>query len=102
MLLGRELSGEARVVVFNKPTYGLDLQNIDASRQRIADIAERGMGVVLISTDLDELMALSDRIAVMEGGRIRGIVENDGTGETLRLRIGRMMAGEEEHKQATV
>ena len=71
-------------------------------RQRIADIAERGMGVVLISTDLDELMALSDRIAVMEGGRIRGIVENDGTGETLRLRIGRMMAGEEEHKQATV
>ncbi|MGV0877585.1 ABC transporter ATP-binding protein [Martelella sp. FLE1502] len=101
VLLGRELSGEARVVVFNKPTYGLDLQNIDTSRQRIADIAERGLGVLLISTDLDELMALSDRIAVMEGGRIRGIVENDGSGEALRLRIGRMMAGEEEVKQAT-
>jgi len=101
VLLGRELSGEARVVVFNKPTYGLDLQNIDASRQRIAEIAGNGLGVMLISTDLDELMALSDRIAVMEGGRIRGIVENDGTGEALRLRIGRMMAGEEEHKQAT-
>ncbi len=96
VLLGRELSGAARVVVFNKPTYGLDLQNIDASRQRIADIAERGLGVVLISTDLDELMALSDRIAVMEGGRIRGIVDNDGSGEALRLRIGRMMAGEQE------
>ena len=101
VLLGRELSGDARVVVFNKPTYGLDLQNIDKSRERIAEIAERGLGVVLISTDLDELMALSDRILVMEGGRIRGIVENDGTGEALRLRIGRMMAGEEEHKQAT-
>jgi len=101
VLLGRELSGDAHVVVFNKPTYGLDLQNIDASRQRIAEIAARGLGVVLISTDLDELMALSDRIAVMEGGRIRGVVDNDGTGEALRLRIGRMMAGEEEHKQAT-
>lgn len=101
VLLGRELSGEARVVVFNKPTYGLDLQNIDTSRQRIAEIAERGLAVLLISTDLDELMALSDRIAVMEGGRIRGIVDNDGSGEALRLRIGRMMAGEEEQKQAT-
>ncbi len=101
VLLGRELSGDARVVVFNKPTYGLDLQNIDASRQRIAEIAERGLGVLLISTDLDELMALSDRIAVMEGGRIRGIVENDGSGEALRLRIGRMMAGENEPKKAT-
>lgn len=101
VLLGRELSGEARVVVFNKPTYGLDLKNIETSRQRISDIAERGLGVLLISTDLDELMALSDRIAVMEGGRIRGIVENDGSGEALRLRIGRMMAGEEDHEQAT-
>ena len=101
VLLGRELSGDARVVVFNKPTYGLDLQNIDKSRERISEIAERGLGVFLISTDLDELMALSDRIMVMEGGRIRGIVDNDGTGEALRLRIGRMMAGEEEHKQAT-
>lgn len=101
VLLGRELSGEAQVVVFNKPTYGLDLQNIETSRQRISDIAERGLGVLLISTDLDELMALSDRIVVMEGGRIRGIVENDGSGETLRLRIGRMMAGEEEQEQAT-
>lgn len=101
VLLGRELLGEARVVVFNKPTYGLDLKNIDTSRQRISEIAERGLAVLLISTDLDELMALSNRIAVMEGGRIRGIVKNDGSGEALRLRIGRMMAGEEDYKQAT-
>ena len=100
VLLGRELSGEARVVVFNKPTYGLDLQNIETSRRRIGEIAERGLGVVLISTDLDELMALSDRIAVMEGGRVRGVVQNDGSGEALRLRIGRMMAGEDEREEA--
>ncbi|MFB0994346.1 MAG: ATP-binding cassette domain-containing protein, partial [Paracoccaceae bacterium] len=96
VLLARELSGKARVVVFNKPTYGLDLQNTEASRKRISNIAELGMAVILISTDLDELMALADRIAVMEGGVIRGIVSNDGTGEGLRLRIGRLMAGERE------
>jgi general nucleoside transport system ATP-binding protein len=94
VLLGRELSGEAKVVVFNKPTYGLDLQNIEASRDRLSAVAASGTGVILISTDLDELMALSDRIAVIEGGRIHGIVNNDGSGETLRLRVGRLMAGE--------
>lgn len=100
VLLGRELSGEAKVVVFNKPTYGLDLQNIDASRDRLSAVAANGMGVILISTDLDELMALSDRIAVIEGGRIHGIVENDGSGEALRLRIGRLMAGEMDKETA--
>lgn len=94
VLLGRELYGETRVVVFNKPTYGLDLQNIEASRDRIGQIAGAGRGVILISTDLDELMALSDRIAVLENGRLRGVLDNDGSGQALRLRIGRLMAGE--------
>lgn len=100
VLLGRELSGEARVVVFNKPTYGLDVHNIKSSLRRISDIAQSGMGVILISTDLDELMELADRIAVIEGGRIHGIIENDGGGEPLRLRIGRLMAGEEKVEKA--
>ena len=100
VLLGRELSGQARVVVFNKPTYGLDVHNIKSSLRRISDIAQSGMGVILISTDLDELMELADRIAVIEGGRIHGTIENDGSGEALRLRIGRLMAGEEEVEEA--
>ena len=95
VLLGRELSGEARVVIFNKPTYGLDLQNISASRDRIRAIAEGGMAVLLISTDLDELLELADRIMVMERGRVRGILDND-TSEPdgMRRSIGRLMVGE--------
>lgn len=95
VLLGRELSGEARVVVFNKPTYGLDMQNIAASRARIRAIAEAGMAVLLISTDLDELIELSGRIAVMDRGRICGTLENDAArpGE-MRTMIGRLMVGE--------
>jgi ABC-type uncharacterized transport system ATPase subunit len=90
VLLARELSGGARVVVFNKPTYGLDVQNITASRRRIAEIAEAGIAVVLISTDLEELLELADRIAVMSRGRIVGTVENDGA---ARLRVGELMIG---------
>lgn len=94
LLLGRELSGKARVVVFNKPTYGLDLQNIAASRDRIRAIAEAGMAVLLISTDLDELLELADRVMVMEQGRVRGTMENDRSDpDGMRQQIGRLMVG---------
>ncbi|MQT15613.1 putative B6 ABC transporter ATP-binding protein [Segnochrobactrum spirostomi] len=89
-LLARELSGEARAVIFAKPTYGLDVQNIRATRQRIRDAADRGLAVVLISTDLEEVLELSDRIAVMSGGRVVGVVPNDGE---ARNRVGELMSG---------
>jgi simple sugar transport system ATP-binding protein len=89
-LLARELSGEARAVIFAKPTYGLDVQNIRATRQRIRAAADAGLAVILISTDLEEVLELSDRIAVMDRGRITGIVDND---ETARLRVGALMSG---------
>lgn len=94
LLLGRELSGAARLVIFNKPTYGLDMQNILASRQRIRAIADEGKAVLLISTDLDELIALSDRIAVMDRGEICGTLDNDrGAPQQMRHAIGRLMVG---------
>lgn len=97
VLLGRELSGSARIVVFNKPTYGLDMQNITASRRRIREIAEQGVAVVLISTDLDELIELADRIVVMDRGRFTGTVVNEQhQAEAMRLRIGRLMVGEQD------
>ncbi|TBW41340.1 ABC transporter ATP-binding protein [Siculibacillus lacustris] len=89
-LLARELSGEARAVIFAKPTYGLDVQNIRASRRRIREAADRGLAVILISTDLEEVLELSDRIAVMSQGRIVGMVAND---RSARLRVGELMSG---------
>ena len=92
LLLGRELSGAARVIVFNKPTYGLDMQNIVASRDRIRALAETGMAVLLISTDLDELIELCDRIAVMADGGISGEVDAaEADPGALRLALGRLM-----------
>ncbi|MGD1879965.1 MAG: ABC transporter ATP-binding protein [Kiloniellaceae bacterium] len=94
VLLARELAdelvGEAKVVTFNKPTYGLDLQSTRMARDRIRRGAEAGLATVLISTELDELLELSDRIAVMFQGRLAGIVDN---AEGAEREIGLLMTG---------
>jgi general nucleoside transport system ATP-binding protein len=90
VLLARELTARAALVVFNKPTYGLDLQNTQLARERIVEGAARGVAMIVISNELDELAAVSDRIAVMFQGRLNGIVPND---ENADRRIGLLMTG---------
>jgi len=92
VLLARELDAEASVVVFNKPTYGLDLQNTRLAHERILASAERGLAIIVISTDLDELLEISDRIGVMFQGRLVGIVENSAD---VERRVGLLMTGAE-------
>ncbi len=89
-LLARELSFEPRLVVFNKPTHGLDVRTIAMVRERIRALAGRGVGVIVISTDLDELIDLSDRVAVLFEGRITGVVDN---GPDAATRIGGLLVG---------
>jgi general nucleoside transport system ATP-binding protein len=90
VLLARELDAEANVAILNKPTYGLDLHNQRLALDRIVAAAARGVAVIMISTDLDELLEISDRIGVMFQGRLVGIVENDdGAGNKVR----RLMTG---------
>ena len=89
-LLARELQSSAGMVIFSKPTHGLDPRNIIAIRQRIRDGAAQGIVTVLISTDLEEILELSDRIGVMSGGRLAGIVPN---GPAARGAVARLMTG---------
>jgi len=91
-LLARELSFEPHVVVFNKPTHGLDVRTITLVRERIRALAARGVGVIVISTDLDELLDLSERVMVLSRGRIVGIVDN---GPDAATRIGELVIGGE-------
>ena len=90
VLLARELDARATVVVYNKPTHGLDLHNIHLARRRIGEGAAQGLATVLISTELDELLEIGDRIAVMLRGRVVGVVDN---GADAELAIGRLMTG---------
>ena len=90
VLLARELDAEASVAILNKPTYGLDLHNQRLALDRIGQAASRGVALIVISTDLDELLEISDRIGVMFAGRLAGIVDNNGEAGT---KIRRLMTG---------
>jgi simple sugar transport system ATP-binding protein len=89
-LLARELAQKPRAMVYNKPTHGLDLANTSAMRERIREEAEDGVATIVISTELDELLGLCARIAVMSRGSLQGIVEN---GPNAERRIGSLMIG---------
>jgi ABC-type uncharacterized transport system ATPase subunit len=88
LLLARELSGEPRVVVFNKPTHGLDVRTAEFVRDQIRDGAADGHAALLISTEIEELVDLCDRIVVMSRGELTGEVEN---AAGVEERIGALM-----------
>jgi len=90
VLLARELSFDPQVVVYNKPTQGLDVKTTRLVRQRIRDQAREGVSALVISTDLDELLEMCDCIAVLYRGRLAGTVEN---GPDAGERIGELMIG---------
>jgi ABC-type uncharacterized transport system ATPase subunit len=90
LLLGRELAGSPRLIVAVHPTRGVDIGATEAIHTALREQRARGAATLLISEDLDELLALSDRIAVLFAGRIIGIVPARGAD---REEIGLLMAG---------
>jgi simple sugar transport system ATP-binding protein len=88
-VVARELSREVNLLIVSQPTRGVDVGSIEFIHERIIAERDQGKAVLLISTELDEVLALADRIAVMYRGKIVGIVGADATRETL----GKMMAG---------
>ena len=90
VLLARELSFDPKVVVFHKPTYGLDVKTTATVRDLIRKLAEGGGAALVISTDLDELLEICDRIAVLSRGRLVGVVPN---GPGAAEEVGELMVG---------
>jgi simple sugar transport system ATP-binding protein len=90
VVLAREFEGEPRVLVVASPTRGLDVAAIETVHRYLREAAANGVGVLLISEDLDEVRALSDRIAVIYEGAIVG--ELDAATATVD-ELGLLMAG---------
>ena len=90
VVLGRELSLQPRLLVASEPTRGLDIGATEYVHRRILDARNAGAAVLLISSELDEVRALSDRIAVIFEGRIVATLE---TAEATEERLGLLMAG---------
>ena len=90
LLLGRELAEQPAVLVAAQPTRGLDVQGVAAIQGHLVDQRAEGVGILLISEDLDELLALSDRLLVMYEGRVVGAYGPDVTPRSI---LGSAMAG---------
>ncbi|MFM8897140.1 MAG: ATP-binding cassette domain-containing protein, partial [Actinomycetales bacterium] len=90
VLLAREMSSSPKVLVIASPTQGLDVGAVATVHQLLLDAVAEGVGVLLVSEDLDEVMALSDRIAVMYEGRILATIDADDADVSV---IGQLMGG---------
>ncbi|WP_144873718.1 ABC transporter ATP-binding protein [Microbacterium sp. 1.5R] len=97
VVLARELSRDLQLFVAAQPTRGVDVGSIEFIHKRIIATRDAGVPVVVVSTELDEVSALADRIMVMYRGRIVGIVP----GDTPRSVLGLMMAGENPAEEGT-
>jgi ABC-type uncharacterized transport system ATPase subunit len=90
VVVARELSQDTKVIVAAQPTRGLDVGSIEFVHKQLVGARDNGAAVLLVSAELDEILALSDRVAVMFGGRIVAILPGD---KAERIKIGRLMAG---------
>ena len=93
VVLARELSHGPRVLVAAQPTRGLDVGAIEYMSSQLRAAADDGVGVLLISTELEEILDLADRIVVMSNGRIVGEMRRD---DVDLAALGLMMSGANE------
>jgi simple sugar transport system ATP-binding protein len=93
VIVARELARPVKLLLVNQPTRGLDVGSIEFIHRRIVEARDRGTAVLLISAELDEIMSLSDRIAVMYKGHILDTLE---ASTATREQLGLLMAGVKE------
>ncbi|MCA9881358.1 MAG: ABC transporter ATP-binding protein [Anaerolineae bacterium] len=90
IVLGRELEGEPALIIANQPTRGVDVGSIEFVHKTLVDVRDQGAAILLVSVELDEILALSDRVAVMFEGRIVATLDID---EVNEEKLGLLMAG---------
>jgi ABC-type uncharacterized transport system ATPase subunit len=99
VIVAREFSRPVKVIIASQPTRGLDVGSIEYIHQRILQKRDEGTAVLLVSPELDEVISLSDRIAVMYEGQILATLPAE---EATRERLGLLMAGVREASKAQV
>ena len=91
LVIAREFTVRPKILLMGQPTRGVDIGAVEFIHARILSLRRQGCAILLVSADLDEILALSDRIMVMNAGRVVGTVDR---GHATRGRLGLMMAGE--------
>ena len=78
VLMGKWLAARPKVLIVDEPSRGVDVGAKSRIHFLLRDLANQGMAVMMISSDLPEILGLSDRIMVMHEGKLQGILENEG------------------------
>ena len=102
-VLARELSGSPQVIIADQPTRGVDVGATEFIRRRLVEMRDEGNGVILVTSDLNEVLGLSDSLIVMYEGRIVAYISD--TSQMTEAQLGTYMLGiqvqsEEEIKEA--
>jgi simple sugar transport system ATP-binding protein len=93
-ILGREMLQRPKLLVAAHPTWGVDVGAAAAIHRALIELAEAGAAILIVSEDLDELLAISDRVAAISGGRLSPLLALDAEGrERARGRVGEWMSG---------
>jgi ABC-type uncharacterized transport system ATPase subunit len=90
VVVAREFSRPVKLVIAAQPTRGLDVGSIEYIHKRMVEQRDAGAAVLIVSTELDEVIAVGDRVAGMQGGEIVGIVEGS---EATYEKVGMLMGG---------
>ncbi len=90
VVIARETGRQPKLLIAYYPARGLDVSNAEAMRRLLLQYRQQGVGILLVSEDMQELFSLSDRLAVMYHGRIVGLTRPD---ETDAYQVGRLMTG---------
>ncbi|MCY4258962.1 MAG: ABC transporter ATP-binding protein, partial [Rhodobacteraceae bacterium] len=99
MVLARELARKPKVLIVGQPTRGVDIGAIEFIHRHLLDLRDRGAAILLVSVELDEILSLTDRVAVLFDGRIIG---ERVTGDTDEGELGLLMAGVDEQQRSGV
>ena len=100
IILSRELADDPRLIIVAQPTHGLDIGASEFVRDQLLSQRRNGAAVLLISADLDEILSLSDSIAVLYNGRIMAILDNNHNLDMTK--IGLWMAGKDAAEEEAV
>jgi general nucleoside transport system ATP-binding protein len=100
VVLARELSRPLKLFIASQPTRGLDVGSIEFVHKRIIAERDNGTPVMIVSTELDEVLELADRIAVLYRGRLMGIVPGDASRDVLGLMMAGMNAEEAQQQSS--
>jgi simple sugar transport system ATP-binding protein len=99
VIVAREFSRPIKLLIASQPTRGLDVGSIEYIHNRILEKRDDGCAILLISPELDEIMTLSDRIAVMYEGKIMDIIPGE---ESTREQLGLLMCGVQDNAAEVV